>query len=181
MILIGFMGAGKTTVGKALSETINQPFYDLDHEITKEINMPIADYFSLYGEQMFRGLEARYLEEYSNFPAVISTGGGCIETEINRKLLKNRNDVFYLQANFEVLLERIKNDMINIRPTAKNKSYEELKAVLTKRLDYYEQCANYVISTDDLSVDEVVKEIISQLLILNNAMFTTTKRSIPNE
>lgn len=163
MILIGFMGAGKTTIGRVLSDTIHQPFYDLDQEITKEIKMPIADYFTSYGEQMFRDLEIQYLEKYAKLPAIISTGGGCIESISNRELLIQRNDVVYLKADFDTLLLRIQNDQFNKRPTAKNKSYSELKAVLTNRIDYYEQCADYVIQTDGKTVKQIVNEIIIEL------------------
>ncbi|XJS11653.1 shikimate kinase [Aerococcaceae bacterium WGS1372] len=160
MILIGFMGAGKTTIGKNLSDTLKKPFYDLDYEIIKEINMPISEYFSTFGEQMFRDIEVKYLSKYSIVPAIISTGGGCIETKTNRELLSNRNDVIYLKADFDVLFDRIQNDPINLRPTAKNKSFKELEAVYTKRAQYYEQCSDYMINTSNKSIDDIIKEII---------------------
>lgn len=178
MILIGFMGAGKTTIGKALSDTIYQPFYDLDHEITKDIKMPIADYFAQHGERMFRELEVQYLANYAQKNAIISTGGGCIESLSNRDLLLDRQDVIYLKADFDTLLYRIQKDQLNKRPTAKNKSYNELKAVLTHRIEYYEQCADYIIHTDEKSIKQIVNEIISETKLSRHPNLPLNKRSI---
>lgn len=166
MILIGFMGAGKTTVGNALSDALGQPFYDLDKEITKKINMPIANFFKLHSEAQFRQLEVEYLSSYHQCQGVISTGGGCVETEENRTLLRNVGNVIYLKADFDVLRERIINDTINLRPVAQNKSFEDLHNLYLSRLSYYQSCATHVIETDNLSTQEVVNKILQLNMVV---------------
>ena len=163
MILIGFMGAGKTSVAQTLSKSLNIPCYDLDKEIIKKIQMPLSDYFDKYGETQFRKLEHQFLLKYYSIPGVISTGGGCIENHANRAILKETSNVVYLRANFETLRHRIKKNKMNFRPIAKKRTTEELKALYMKRLIYYETCATYTIDTDTLNTQEVSDRIIAMI------------------
>lgn len=162
-ILIGFMGAGKTSVGIQLAKALNKPFIDLDAEITKQINMPIATYFDQYGEQAFRKIEAATLKEHHHQNVVISTGGGCVETADCLKLLQNHDCVIYLQAGFETLWQRIIQDTTNIRPLAQAKETDTVQALLEKRLSLYEAAASHVIQTDQLSTEEIVSVITDSI------------------
>lgn len=161
MILIGFMGAGKTTIGRKLSEKLGVELIDLDEEIIKEIQMPIAEYFELYGEPAFRELEHNHLKRLHNESAIISTGGGCVETVENRQLLKQSREVIYLHAEFNTLWSRIMQDTVNVRPVATNKTPDELEAVYNIRLPLYEECADYIVKTDSWSTEEVVQKILN--------------------
>lgn len=161
MILIGFMGAGKTSIGRNLSEILNQPFYDLDKEIMKEINMPLSKYFEIHGESQFRQLEHQYLSKYYQLPGIISTGGGCVETVENRILLEKMNNVIYLKADFDILQKRITDDQVSLRPIAQNNSIEELRSVYMNRFAFYQSCANHTIETDHLTTQEVVDGVIN--------------------
>lgn len=163
IILIGFMGAGKTSVGKALSKRLGLPFIDLDEVIEHKINMSIPDYFAAYGEQKFRELEHQALLTYQNFPGIVSTGGGCIEIPENRILLQSLNKVIYLHASMATIWQRLNRDTINARPLADNNSFEQLQARYNRRLPYYSNCSQYLVKTDDLSTAQIVNEIIDAL------------------
>ena len=106
-ILLGFMGAGKTTIGRLLDPN----FHDLDELIVEEIGMPIADFFACEGEAAFRQIETSMLERLLGDEVdVISTGGGIVVNPRNRELLKKNPYNIYLRVDFDTLYERIKND-----------------------------------------------------------------------
>lgn len=163
IILIGFMGAGKTSVGKALSKQLGLPFVDLDKAIENKVNMSIPDYFSAYSEQAFRELEHQALVAYQDFPGIVSTGGGCIETPENRELLQGLNQVIYLDASMATIWHRLNQDQTNSRPLADNHSFDQLQARYDRRLPYYRNCSQYCVSTDHLTTAQVVNKIIDLL------------------
>lgn len=156
--LIGFMGCGKTTVGKALASRLGWAWTDLDAYIVQKAGKPISELFAQEGEAAFRNLEAKCLEEIlsSNEKTVISTGGGVITTETNRKCLQQVQTVF-LEYPFKVLYERIKGD--DTRPLVTN--YEDLHKRFLARLPLYEMSSCTKIPCEGLLVAEIVDKILS--------------------
>ncbi len=158
------MGVGKTSVGIRLAELTDRRWYDTDVMITDRHGR-ISDLFEFYGEPYFRSLETeitRELSEQDNL--VISTGGGLVLKPENSELLKKRGKIFFLRASFETLLTRIKAD--GSRPLLKDTGSVlsvKLQQLLAERTPVYEHAADYIISTDHKTVDEVANEIVAQL------------------
>ncbi|MGY3751030.1 shikimate kinase [Vagococcus acidifermentans] len=163
LILIGFMGAGKTTVGKLLANTYNLPFIDMDAVIENDIGMTIDTFFEKYGEAAFRKKEQEVLADLMQQEAVIATGGGIVTSQANRTLLKSHPYVVFLKADPAVFLQRIKSDIAVKRPLASEKSDEAVRELYESRLDYYLESATVAINTDDLTPEEVVLELTRQL------------------
>lgn len=156
--IIGFMGSGKTTSGKILAESIGYKFIDLDREIEKEMSKSISQIFAENGESYFRKLESIKLFELSKMnEVVLSCGGGIVELEKNRDLLRTNFFVVYLNTPWELLWKRIKNDPK--RPKAKG-SEEEVKKLFLKRKPLYEKIADLKLDCGIKTEAEVVKEII---------------------
>lgn len=161
IVLIGLMGAGKSTIGKALANNLKYNFIDIDGEIVKSEKMSINDIFKLKSETYFRELETKTIEKFSQSDnAVISLGGGAFENEKNRTILLNSSKVFYLKASIDTLFERIKTD--NSRPLLKcDDPKEKLKELLKKRESNYEK-AHYIINAEN-SLEEIIQKIKENL------------------
>ncbi|MGO4928566.1 shikimate kinase [Fundicoccus sp. Sow4_F4] len=151
MILVGFMGAGKTTIGRLLGKKLGLAFLDLDSAISDEAEMTIPNLFKERGEAGFRQLELEILQKHLGQAGVLSTGGGCVETELVRALLKEQANVVCLASSFDLLYGRIVNDPLVCRPIVKQKSRQELEALYQQRLVLYEEVADVKIETDGLS------------------------------
>jgi len=160
VVLLGFMGAGKTTVGKILAHKTNREQVDLDQKIVETINMPIAEYFDKYGVEAFRKLETQVLKEHMDFPGIVSPGGGIILERENQKILKEMPLVVYLQTNLDELLSRINQDNDNDRPLVHDKAIEEIKDIYLPRVPLYEEIADYIIDTTDKTPEEIADMII---------------------
>ncbi|SEP74158.1 shikimate kinase [Piscibacillus halophilus] len=160
IILIGFMGAGKSSVGKALSTELNIQFLDTDHIIERETNLSIPQIFELYGEGHFRKLEADVLKKVISQDQVISTGGGIVELEMNRQFLAQHSHTIFLKTNLQTIFKRLETDQS--RPLW-NQSYVKRLELFNKRQMYYEEAANIVVQTDYLSIENTVNKILSQL------------------
>lgn len=164
IFLIGFMGAGKTTVGKLLAHSIQKRHLDLDVEIEKEIGQPISQIFSEQGELCFRNIEHESLKKSMHQNAIVSTGGGIVLSASNRALLQEvSTEVIYLKTDPSVFIERLKRDTKNIRPLVTDKSVEEISAIYSPREVLYESCANFTVNTSLYSPKEVVREILTYL------------------
>ena len=118
IILVGFMGTGKTTVGKYLSDLYNLSYVDLDNFIEVNECKSIPDIFNDIGEKGFRSLETKYLKACLNTFDIISTGGGIIEDTNSLKLLKSQKNVVWLDCDIEIIFKR---KMIHIDPMLKVK------------------------------------------------------------
>lgn len=156
--LVGFMGSGKTTIGKALSESLKMDWVDLDMFIEQQENRTISDIFKENGETYFRQLEQNSLSALAKEDCVISTGGGVIISKENRQVLQSVCTV-YLVYPFETLYTRIAGD--ETRPLAT--SYEDLKARYEARLDLYETASQVKINCEGKSINEITQEIITYL------------------
>ena len=161
--LTGFMGSGKTTVGKVLADFLGCPFFDLDEVVVKKAGKSIPEIFAQDGEAAFRQLEARLLrqmvEKYTENTVVLALGGGAVMNPASAALLNEKTVCIYLRATLETLLERLSGETAG-RPLADDGLAERLAA----REPVYEETAHVVIDTDGLSPDEVADEIIISCL-----------------
>lgn len=163
IILIGFMGAGKTTVGKLLSEKTGMEYIDFDDKIVEEIGMTIQEYFELYGEEAFRERETKILKHHLNQNQVVSTGGGIVMRSENRDLLKQVTPVVYLQTKPEVFISRLKQDQTTVRPLVVSKSPDEIRQIFEPRIPFYKESASLIVDTDNRTVKEIVHEILENI------------------
>lgn len=164
IVLIGFMGAGKTTISKELGNTLSARVVDMDDVLVERIGQPIADFFAEHGEQAFRQHETELLKEAILEDSIIATGGGVILQKENQKVLSDKI-VIYLKADPEVLVDRIRNDHINIRPNAMSKNDGEIKQLFFTREKMYEKLAKYTVDTSCKKPVEIVEEIMQQVAI----------------
>lgn len=153
------MGSGKTTIANMLSDTLNIKALDSDEFIETRMQITINDIFNIHGESFFRKIEADIIKELSSYNShIISTGGGVLENQDNFANLKLNGIIFYLKASAEVLYKRIKD--CDNRPLLKTDNpLQVLRDLLIKRELNYNK-ADFVIDTDEKTVDDVVKEII---------------------
>ncbi|MCE4956105.1 shikimate kinase [Macrococcoides caseolyticum] len=156
VILIGFMGVGKTTIGSQLAEKLSIPFIDLDESIVKNEQMTIPEIFNTYGEDYFRQKEYEGLKHYINMEVVIATGGGIVENPNNIELFKKNKLNIWVDTNFNTVYNRIVGD-IN-RPNASHKSFDEIKKLYNRRFSRYNEIAYIKVRNDD-DVKLCVQEI----------------------
>lgn len=162
IVLVGFMGAGKTTVGQLLSHALDVSFIDFDQYLVKRLGMSVADYFATFGEEAFRQQESLVLKEVMVKPAVLSTGGGIVLKELNRTRLKQMEQVIYLSADPETVYERITKDERAVRPLAQRPK-EDLIALYESRMALYQEVATFTVDTTTQTPSEIVASIIKQL------------------
>ena len=157
--LTGFMGSGKTTVGKVLADFLGCPFMDLDDLIVKKAGKSIPEIFAQDGEPAFRQLEARLLrqtvEKYTENTVVLALGGGAVTAPASAALLHEKSVCIYLRATLETLLARLEGETAG-RPLAD----ASLADCLAAREPLYEETAHVIIDTDGLTPEEVADEII---------------------
>lgn len=164
IILIGFMGSGKSTVGIRLSYRLRRVVEDTDKMIEKRMKKSIAEIFATEGEEYFRTLETKMLREAIKKKRyqIISVGGGTPIRVENRKLLKRLGTVIYLRVQATTVYERIKRD--TSRPLLQTeKPLERIMELLDKRKEAYENCADIIIDVDQLPMKEVVELIANKL------------------
>ena len=154
-VLLGFMGAGKSTIARGL----DPDFVDMDALLEDRLGMPIARFFEEKGEAAFRQIEEEVLADLLKTDQVISTGGGIVISPRNRALLKQNPDNIYLKADFETLYQRISADKDNQRPLFLKNSKEELAAIFNERQAWYEEVASKVIDVSKLSPEEIIEEL----------------------
>ena len=157
------MGAGKTTIGKQLAETLSLEFVDSDHEIEARTGVTIPHIFDVEGEEGFRRREENMIDELTRKQnIVLATGGGAVIRKTNRQHLKDRGTVIYLHASIDQLLERTSRD--KNRPLLQTDNprarLEELMAV---REPLYREVADIIIDTEQQPVAKVVKYIVKKL------------------
>lgn len=170
IILIGYMGSGKTTVGRALAKALNMPFYDLDWYIESRMRKTVAQIFAEKGEEGFRKIEHNMLHEVAEFEdVVISCGGGTPCFFDNMEYLNGQGDVVYLKADPQVLYKHLLMGKGN-RPLLKGKTPEELIGFITEQLKMREEFygkakhildVNLMDSSDKIQISvEKIREIL---------------------
>ena len=178
--LTGFMGCGKSSVGRRLSQLLCCPFTDLDDVIGEKAGKTIPDIFKEDGEQAFRSMELNALSEIlvpislpSSTGLVLALGGGTVTTPGCAEIVKERTICVYLRASLETLVENLRNEasgrpMLNITAAMSGTNPEEalrsrIIELMDKRSSIYEKTAHIMIDTDGKSIETIVQEIISLL------------------
>ena len=132
IVLVGLMGAGKTTIGRRLSRGLGVPFVDADEEVERAAGCSISDIFETYGEPAFRDVEQRVIERLlSEPPHVLATGGGAFMNPETRKKIKERGTSVWLCADIETLVERVTRK--NTRPLLRNGDPKQILRDLAKQ------------------------------------------------
>jgi shikimate kinase len=164
--LIGFMGSGKTTIGRELGASLKLNVIDTDEEISDVTQMTITEIFQSEGEDYFRLLESNCLKKLSKKNRIITTGGGMILKEENRRWMRENGCVIFLQTSPEEIISRLKDDQT--RPLLKEKQLSEVEKMVSYRLPLYLDTANIVVDTTGRPVKAIVEEIIQRLANLTN-------------
>ena len=159
IILVGLMGAGKSTIGRSLAKKLKKQFYDSDRVIEERTGVDIATIFEIEGEKGFRVREAQVIEELCQLNnIVLATGGGSVLLEDNRKNMKNMGDVIYLSTTAELLYSRIRHD--KSRPLMQtNNPLETLKNLLNDREPFYKEVSSITITTGKQKATVIVKRV----------------------
>lgn len=160
LALIGFMGAGKSTVGALLARKLNMEFVDLDEEISRDAGMSVEEIFARQGEDGFRDRESRVLRrELEGEGRIIACGGGIVLRPGNVELLRERCTVFYLRAGKETVLGRVGGG--EGRPLlAEGRLPERVEELMSLREEIYRRAAHFVVDTDGREPEEIAEEIM---------------------
>lgn len=162
VVLTGFMGSGKSSVGRKLAESIGCEFIDLDAQIVKVAGKSINEIFAEDGEGAFRNLESRCLKKaLDGGLAVVSGGGGVVVSESNRQLMRSQGYVINLFASLPIILERLAGATDRPLYSGEDAANRVLK-LMEERKQFYAD-ANIRIDTDNKSVEDVVAEILKVL------------------
>ena len=160
-ILIGYMGCGKSTIGKKMSEILNIKLVDTDAWIEERQGMTVSEIFATKGELFFRDLETGALKELLEEKElmVISVGGGLPLREENRRLLQQLGHVIYLKAEPETIYNRVKGD--TTRPLLQTENpMEKIREMLGQREEKYQVAADKIVTVDDKDLSEILDEIL---------------------
>ena len=160
IILIGFMGSGKTSVGIRLSYSLKRTLIDTDKWIVQKQKMTVSDIFERDGESAFRRLETECLKTLVKEAngQIISAGGGLPVREENRKLLKQLGKVFYLKVSPETVYARLKTD--TTRPLLQVADpLEQIRILLEEREKIYESCADVTLEVSERTFDEIIEQV----------------------
>jgi len=166
IVLVGMMGAGKSTVGTRLAKKLRVSFYDTDNLVQEMAGCSIDEIFKYAGEDFFRDKERQVIDELLNLNnCVISTGGGAFIDDVNRKLIKEKSISIWLRADYDTILERVSRR--NTRPTLKTGNKADLVDQLIKeRYPIYEE-ANLCVNSGDGPHMIIVDDIISKIAKLS--------------
>lgn len=160
IVLCGFMGCGKTTVGRRLAALTGRKFIDTDAYIEKKAGLTVSEIFSKYGEAYFRELEHKCVTEIAqNANCIIATGGGTVLDERNVLALKNNGSLFFLDVPFETIFSPISNSN---RPLVKALSKEDLEILFEARRSAYLDCADFVVEAKQ-AVEMVCGHILASV------------------
>ena len=159
IFIVGSMGSGKTSIGKMLAKNNNLSFLDTDHEIIRSCGYSIPDIFEEFGEEHFRSLETEQLRKMNAIENhIISTGGGIILRDDNKKLMKDLGIIIFLDININSQIDRVKNR--KNRPLLNNKNLKDNLLSLKKIRDpIYKKISNYIIDVSGKERDQIINEI----------------------
>ncbi|MGF2617055.1 shikimate kinase [Rossellomorea vietnamensis] len=163
IFLIGFMGSGKSTIGRELAKELNCDCLDTDQLIEEKQGMTIKEIFNQYGEHRFREIETEVLKELKGGQqCIVMTGGGMAERRENRELMKRNGKVIWLNCSFEETARRIAGD--HARPLIREKGMDGLKSLYERRVPFYQDASDFEIETVGLTIEETVEKILTELL-----------------
>ena len=159
IFFVGLMGAGKTTIGKLLAKKLKKTFYDTDHEIEKKLGVKVSVIFELEGEEGFRKRETQMIDELtSKKDIILATGGGAVLSEENRRLLKERGKVIYLNAKPQHLAKRMAFD--KDRPLLqKGNMLDTLNNLYKERHRLYLGVSSFVVDTGQQKTQTIINKI----------------------
>ena len=161
LVLIGYRGTGKSTVGKILAERLDMRYVCMDNEIMGKANMSTPEIVATYGWDKFRELETELTKELTcQDGLVIDTGGGVIERPENIKELQVNTRIFWLHASIDTITSRIQDDTSRPALTSGKTFVEEVADVLAKREPIYKAAAHHEIDTDDTTPSQIADSII---------------------
>ncbi|TDT72013.1 shikimate kinase [Hypnocyclicus thermotrophus] len=165
LALIGFMGVGKTTIGKVLAKKIDMNFFDLDYEIMKRENMKVNEIFKEKGEHYFRNLEEEIIKECETMSnTIIATGGGTILNKNNLLSLRKHANICLISTSIDNIYKRVMRRP-NKRPLLICKdTYEKIKKLLNDRKDIYKNSCDFEVYNKNEDLDEIT-DIIKKIYI----------------
>lgn len=163
IFLIGFMGAGKSTIASKLSYMLGMERLEMDQMIVDAQGMPISEIFDKYGEDYFRDIETSTLVDLKKRePSIVSCGGGIVVREENISHMKESGKIVFLTATPETIYERVKDS--THRPILNgNMNVEYIRELMEKRRTMYEAAADIIVATDGKSIEEICEELISRI------------------
>lgn len=164
IILIGYRGTGKSTVGKILGQRLDRIVLSTDAEIVKEAGQSIPQIVEQFGWEHFRELETqmcRTLHDQTNL--VIDTGGGLILKEENAKILKDNGTIFWLTAEVSTIVKRISGDTQRPSLSGTKTFVAEIEDILKERIPKYQAATNHVIPTDQTTPHQIADSILSYI------------------
>lgn len=161
IVITGFMASGKSTVAKEISRLTGRTLIDTDEMIASEEGMSINEIFAQHGEKYFRTAEHNAIEKISLLDnVIISTGGGTVLNKRNIELLRKNGMIFYLDADFSVIEERI-TEAAKTRPLLRDSSIEDIRRRFEERIPYYADCDYRVRIGKDKTPIAAAREIIN--------------------
>lgn len=174
VVMVGMMGAGKTTVGTALAKLIGVPFLDSDEEISRAADRSIAEIFDRDGEAFFRARETEVLARLlRSSPTILSTGGGAFLSEVNRDLIRASGISVWLRVDLDLLWQRVRHK--SSRPLLQTPNPREtLRALYEARVPFYEAADLVVDSAAQLSVDGMAQRVADALATRADALERVT-------
>lgn len=169
IILIGFMGTGKSTISKALAEDTKKKVRDLDAYIEEKEQRSISTIFEQSGEEGFRDLESKYLSEVlEDENQILSCGGGTVLRTENVSHMKEHGIIILLTATAQTIYERVKDN--DDRPILQgNRNVTFIQSLMDKRNDIYHAVADVIVATDGKTVDEICQEIKKITISVKNS------------
>lgn len=164
IVLLGFMGTGKSVVGRRLASELRYQFVDTDQMVEEKTNKKISEIFAQQGEAQFRAWEAEVVREVADRNrCVISTGGGIVLNAANLEALSRKGILVSLQARPEVILKRVQKRAGQRPLLQKPDPLSEIQRLLSEREPFYRR-ASFMIDTSDMRLEEVVRQIKEKVL-----------------
>ena len=164
IVMVGLMGAGKTSIGRALARHLGIPFVDSDKEIEKAAGCSVVDIFSMYGEKEFRRVEEKVIERLLETPPlikVVSTGEGAFITDAVRDLILKKSLTIWLKADLELLVKR--TNFRNTRPQLLNTDSRQILAqLIQERYDIY-ALADITVETKDENIHKTLNKVLGAI------------------